>query len=121
MNDIQKNLQSLIELNGALAAALVDSSSGMLLGNVGDYPDIEIAAAANTEVLKAKRRTLQFLDAEHTECIEDILITLKQQYHLLRPVCALPDLFVYYILDSHKANLALARLKLQRVEQKIIL
>ncbi|MFT0212304.1 hypothetical protein VQ643_06760 [Pseudomonas sp. F1_0610] len=117
MNELHNHLQGLISLNGAIAAAVVDSASGMLLGSLGEHIDIEIAAAAHCEVLKTQRKTLKLLGQQQQ--IEDMLITLNNQYHLLRPLSAHPELFVYYVLEREQANLALARLKLQRTELKI--
>jgi hypothetical protein len=53
----------------------------MSLGAVGGgkYLDLDVAAAGNTEVIRAKMRTMESLPVEDT--IEDILITLTKQYH----------------------------------------
>jgi uncharacterized 2Fe-2S/4Fe-4S cluster protein (DUF4445 family) len=69
-------------IDGALGASLVDWESGMSLGAVGGgkYLDLDVAAAGNTEVIRAKMRTMESLRLDDT--IEDILITLAKQ---LRP------------------------------------
>lgn len=117
MNNITEKLNQLLELDGALAAAVVDYSSGMLLGSVGRGIDLDIAAGGNTEVVRAKLKTMNMLGLN--ENIEDILITLGTQYHLIRPLSSTQELFMYYVLDRSKANLALARRKLQLVEGQI--
>ncbi|OLU24958.1 hypothetical protein BVH03_18750 [Pseudomonas sp. PA15(2017)] len=117
MATITENLNQLLEVDGALAAAVVDYSSGMLLGSVGQGIDLDIAAGGNTEVVRAKLKTMKMLGLD--ENIEDILITLGTQYHLIRPLTSTKELFMYYVLDRSKANLALARRKLQLVESQI--
>lgn len=119
MSSITENLNQLLEIDGALAAAVVDYSSGMLLGSVGQGIDMEIAAGGNTEVMRAKFKTMKMLGLD--EPIEDILITLGSQYHLIRPLTSTQELFMYYVLDRSKANLALARRKLQLVEAQVAL
>lgn len=114
---INAALNELLELDGATAAAVVDYKTGMLLGSAGTGIDLEIAAAGNTEVVRSKIKTIQMLNLN--EEIEDILITLSTQYHLIRPLAGTDDLFVYYVLDSTKSNLALARRKLRTVESKL--
>ena len=57
------SIQQLLKTDGALAAAVVDYSSGMLLAGGGTSSiDLEIAAAGNTEVLRAKMKTMKLLD-----------------------------------------------------------
>jgi hypothetical protein len=114
---IENVLKELMEIEGAMAAAVVDYSSGMLLGSVGAGMDMEIAAGGNTEVMRSKLKTMKMLGLD--DSIEDILITLGKQYHLIRPLTQTKELFVYYVLDRSRANLALARRKLQTVEASL--
>ena len=51
--------------------------------------------------------------------IEDILITLVDQYHLIRLAPNHPGLFLYLVLDKNKGNLALARYKLSDIERNL--
>ena len=121
MAEMDVALKDALQLNGAIAAAVVDLSSGMALGVAGggrDF-DVTVAAAVNTEVLRAKLRTMQMLGLH--EGVEDILVTLETQYHLLRPVTAPSGrgLFIYLALRRDTANLALARHRLRLVEQSL--
>jgi len=114
MANINESLTELMGIDGALCAAVVDSNSGMLLGSAGSGVDMMLAAAGNTEVVRAKLRTMQSLKLNDT--IEDILITLGKQYHVIRPVATAAGLFFYLVLDKSRANLALARHKTAAVE-----
>jgi hypothetical protein len=114
MANVNESLNSLLQIDGAMCCALVDSNSGMMLGNAGSGLDLEIAAAGNTEVVRSKLKTMKSLGL--TDKIEDILITLGKQYHVIRPVVAKPGLFLYLVLDKAKANLAMARRSCQDVE-----
>lgn len=116
MANLNESLEQLMTADAALCAALVDSSSGMLLGNIGSGLDMELAAAGNTEVVRAKYKTMALLGLK--DSIDDILITLGMQYHIIRPVANQAGLFLYLVLDK-KANLALARRKMQEIEQKL--
>ncbi|MBR9830116.1 MAG: hypothetical protein GYB41_16015 [Oceanospirillales bacterium] len=117
MSSIDDGLNQLLDLDGAKCAALVDYSSGMVLGSVGTGLDLEVAAGGNTEVVRAKMKTMQMLGLEST--IEDILITLSDQIHLIRPLSSDRELFLYYVLGG-SANLALARRKLKQIETDMI-
>jgi hypothetical protein len=120
--DIETALKEAMSIEGALGAALVDWDSGMPLGTLGGgkYLDLDLAAAGNTEVVKAKMRTLESLRLN--DQVEDILITLTKQYHLIRLLKSSAGgqmLFFYLVLDRPKANLALARHHLKRIEGEI--
>lgn len=115
MANIKQSMDDLMTCDGALCAALVDSSSGMILGQIGSGVDLEVAAAGNTEVVRAKLRTMR--DLGLNDVIEDMLITLGKQYHIIRPMQKKEGLFVYLVLDKTKSNLAMARRKTLDVEQ----
>lgn len=106
-------------LDGFLAAAMVDSGSGMMLESItlGSFP-IETAAAANTEVIRAKLRAMDAIDMGD-DSIEDMLISLDSQYHLIRPLRSNREIFLYLSLERDRANLAMARLELKKVEASI--
>ena len=118
MATINQSMQELLTCDGALCAALVDSSSGMILGQIGSGVDLEVAAAGNTEVVRAKIKTMRALGL--SDVIEDILITLGKQYHIIRPMARKEGLFIYLVLDKSKSNLALARRKTLEVEKDMI-
>jgi predicted regulator of Ras-like GTPase activity (Roadblock/LC7/MglB family) len=112
------NFGPLSELQGYIGACVVDSSTGMVLAlDGGSRLDLELAAAGNTEVVRAKRRTIASLNLK--DKIEDILISLQNQYHLIRPLEANDQVFVYVALDRKVANLALARMAMKKVEQEL--
>jgi len=117
MANINESLNQLLGADGAQCAAIVDSASGMLLGSAGSGVDMELAAAGNTEVVRSKTKTMEALGLDDT--IDDILITLGKQYHIIRPLAAKQGIFIYLVLDKSRANLALARRKVQEVEKQI--
>ena len=117
MSTVNECLNSLLKTDGAMCAALVDSNSGMMLGGVGQGLDLELAAAGNTEVVRAKLKTMKSLSLN--DAIEDILITLGRQYHVIRPVQAKTGIFIYLVLDRAKANLAMARRACQDAEHAL--
>ncbi|MFE3634249.1 hypothetical protein [Streptomyces cellostaticus] len=105
-------------IEGALGAAVVDYTSGMALGTLGGGKDLDltVAAAGNTDVIRAKVRTMELLGLQSQ--IEDILITLGGQYHLMRLVRSRDGngLFLYLVIDRARSNLAMARHQLKRIE-----
>lgn len=120
MSNVKESLAKLLDVDGFVGACIVDSGSGMTLGAAGGSGiDLEAAAAGNTEVVRAKRKTMRALDLQDT--IEDMLITLGRAYHLIRPLQSNDELFIYLVLDKSKANLAMARHQLREIEKSLVL
>jgi hypothetical protein len=122
MASVEVALKELMtEIEGSLGAAVVDYTSGMALGSLGGGKDLDltVAAAGNTDVIRAKVRTMEHLGLKSQ--IEDILITLGTQYHLIRLVTGRNGngLFLYLVLDKDRSNLAMARHVLKRVEAQL--
>ena len=110
------NIAALNEIDGFIGGCLVDSETGLMLASEGGGKiDLEAASALNTQVVKAKLTAISALKL--SDSIEDILITLGKQYHLIRPSAKNEGVFVYYVLDKNRANLALARRKVQDAEK----
>jgi hypothetical protein len=117
--NIKESLAKIMQLDGALGTCVVDSNSGMMLGSDGGAGpvNLEVAAAGNTEVVRAKRKTMKALNLK--DSIEDILITLHGQYHLIRPLSSNDALFVYLVLDKQRGNLAMSRHQLANIEKEL--
>jgi hypothetical protein len=114
-------LKEAMAIEGALGVALVDYGTGMALGVMGGGRelDLAVAAAGNTDLVRAKMRTMEMLGLE--EKIEDVLVTLGGQYHVLLPLASRTGagLFLYLVLDRARANLAMARHRLRRIESSL--
>jgi len=116
--NLETSLKECMTIEGALGVALVDYGSGMALGTLGgnDELDLNVAAAGNTDVVRAKMRAMELLDLRG-EAIEDILISLSGQFHMIRPLTkrGSQGIFLYLVLDRNRANLALARHRARQV------
>lgn len=118
MANINDSLANLLSIDGCVAAALVDYNSGLVLGKAGAGIDLDLAGAGNTEVVRAKMKTMKSLNLKD-ESIEDMLITLSSQFHIIRPMSNREGLFIYVVLLKERANLALARMKTADVEKEL--
>lgn len=117
MSNISESLNELVAIDGALGACIVDYTSGMVLGTAGGGLDLELAGAGNSQVVKAKMETMKSLGISGE--IEDILITLESQLHIIRPTASHDGLFIYLVLEKAKSNLALARRKVRSIEESL--
>ncbi|SET86814.1 hypothetical protein [Stigmatella erecta] len=116
--NVKQVLEEALKIDGAFAACLADAKSGMTLGSSGSAGfNIEAAAAGNTEVVRAKMKTMKTLGIN--DRIEDILITLGEQYHIIRPLGTREGLFLYLALHRSSANLAMARFRLADLEKNL--
>jgi predicted regulator of Ras-like GTPase activity (Roadblock/LC7/MglB family) len=109
-NPAGKVVQDIItDLPGLMAIAVVDINSGMSLASHSNAPHInpDTAAAYNTEVVKQKQKAMSALKLTG-ETIQDILISLTNQLHLIR-LNEAGNKFIYLVVNSRDTNLAIAR------------
>ena len=120
-NSIKETLMKLESTEGFIGAALADSDSGMCMGSLGGAGiiNMEVAAASNAEVVRSKRKAIKALSLR--DDVEDVLISLNKQYHIVRPLKSRPSVFFYIALDRNRANLAMARFALADAERELIL
>ncbi len=96
------------DVTGVIATAVVDLESGMTLAAKTNRPDFDLAVASayNSELVKQKMKIMRALNLKAT--LEDMLITLSDQFHLLK---FLPGgtSFLYLAADRSGTNLAILR------------
>jgi hypothetical protein len=117
--DLKQALSEAMAIQGAMAVALVDINSGMVLDKAGGGAlDLDVAGEGNSEVVRAKLRVKEQLGIR--DDIEDILITLTSQYHLIRTLSSDANVFIYLVLNRATANLAMARRSLAQVDSGLV-
>ncbi|MFG2665056.1 hypothetical protein ACGFY6_12485 [Streptomyces sp. NPDC048387] len=134
MPGIDECLLEAMALPGARGAALVDWSSGLALGTAGESPvgDHETTAAETAELARAAAEYESFAQpgveappggglAEPP--VEDVIVTTRTGYHVLRFVETSFDssVFLHLWLDRAEGNLALARLRLRALAEGLVL
>jgi predicted regulator of Ras-like GTPase activity (Roadblock/LC7/MglB family) len=110
LNDVLDKIQA--DTNGFIAASLVDLDSGMTLAVRSQRSDFDLTAASayNSELVKQKLKIMKTLGLGGT--IEDMLISLSEQIHLVKMVD--PGTFLYLAVDKKQSNLAIVRTAVQR-------
>jgi CheY-like chemotaxis protein len=120
-SNVKDRLERLASLDGFLGAALCESA-GVCVCRSSRTPEddaLVTSALAHAELVAAKRRTLAALNLD--DAIEDIVITLGRQYHLIRIVARRPDLYFFLAIDRHEGTLAMARHALLEVDRDLVL
>ena len=107
LNEMKTNV------NGFIAIAVTEIETGLSYGNLTIDPgfDPELAAAYNLEVVKAKLNAVKALNLNQD--IEDILITLSNQIHII-DISPNKKFMIYLAADSSKANLGMTRAILRK-------
>ena len=120
MATINQSLNEIMQIEGAIATSIVDSTNGFMLGaeaKANGAIDLEYASAGNTELYHAKQKIMHALNIN--EKIEDFLITLETQYHILMPIPQIAGTFIYFVMSKEHGTLALARRKLHDIALKV--
>ncbi|MFE3143503.1 hypothetical protein ACWC0A_28060 [Streptomyces scopuliridis] len=129
MPGIDACLQEAMNLPGARGAAIVDWTSGLALGTAGESPngDHEATAAETAELARAAAEYTAFTPAAAAghkgPPVEDLIVTTRTGYHLLSFVETTFDssVFLHLWLDRDTGNLALARLRLGQLAERLVL
>ncbi|MEV8395093.1 hypothetical protein OIE62_17055 [Streptomyces scopuliridis] len=129
MPGIDACLQEAMNLPGARGAAIVDWTSGLALGTAGESPngDHEATAAETAELARAAAEYTAFAPAAAAghkgPPVEDLIVTTRTGYHLLSFVETTFDssVFLHLWLDRDTGNLALARLRLGQLAERLVL
>jgi hypothetical protein len=114
---LEEVLEKLLSFDGAMCVALVDSETGMILGQAGSGIEIDLAAAGASVILRARLASTKALGND--EKIDDLLISLTSQVQIIHPLPRNPSIFIYLIGDKSKASLAMARYKATEAELQI--
>ena len=95
------------DASGFIAASLVDLDSGMTLAVKSARADFDLTAASayNSELVKQKLKIMRTLGLTGT--IEDMMISLTDQIHLVKLIG--PTTFLYLAVDKKQSNLAIVR------------
>ncbi|MFF0092612.1 hypothetical protein ACFYSF_21995 [Streptomyces canus] len=128
MQGIDECLLEAMRLPGARGAALVDWTSGLALGAVGEAPggDQEAAAAEAAELARLAAEQGAFAsessraaeaaapEDEPDPPVEDLILSNRDSYHVLRfvPTSFDSSVFLHLWLARAEGNLALARIRL---------
>lgn len=96
------------DVNGFIAASVVDLESGMTLAAKSTRSDFDltVASAYNSELVKQKLKIVKALNLKTT--LEDMLLTLGDQIHLIK-VFPAGHTFLYLAADRASTNLAIVR------------
>ncbi|MCM2413691.1 hypothetical protein [Streptomyces sp. RKAG290] len=136
MPGIDECLLDVMRLPGARGAAVVDWTSGLALGTIGDSPngDHEATAAETAEVARMAAEQPAFAlgppeapatpgSAGTAPPVEDVIVTTRAGYHILRFVETAFDssVFLHLWLDRAEGNLALARIRLGEMAERLVL
>src|ERR1044071_1684589 len=108
----EKELLDVIEkiqhdASGFIAASLVDLESGMTLAVKSARSDFDLTAASayNSELVKQKLKIARTLGL--TGAVEDMLISLTDQIHLVKLIGT--TMFLYLAVDKRQSNLGIVR------------
>ena len=121
INVLDKFIQDMkTNVPGFIAVSVTEVRSGVSYGAESVDPsfDPNLASAYNLEVVKAKQNALQILGLASKEKIEDILIPLTNQIHII-DIAASGGYFIYLAVDSSKANLGLTRALLAKYKKDL--
>lgn len=121
MTGMNEALAAALEIDGAIGAAIANWDSGLCLGTAGGGSRLNIDAAAAGSCQVVKARMLTAVESGATSPIQEILITLDEQVHLIRPLRRGERLFLFLAIDTATGNLGVARHRLNTLESDLLM
>jgi hypothetical protein len=123
IEQVAKLANKALGVGGAIGAAIVDYERDIVLAAVGDGRHLDVATAAlgSAAVVRAELASVERLGLD--DRVEDVLVVLDHQYHLVRPAAAgrggRSSLCLFVALDRSHASLAIARGELAAIAREV--
>lgn len=118
IKSFKEKFKTIMELDGIIAAAIVDISIGMpIIQESKTEINLESYCAYMVEVVKSHKNFLSQLDIR--DKIEDIVINLDNNYHIVTFILKQESLFIYVVLDKKSSNLGMTRIVLSKIEEQL--
>ena len=115
---MQMNIAATNEIAGFIGSCLLDTDTGLIMAaQGGGRLDPDAVAALNATFLHSTVAAMWEPDDE--DGVEEILITLTNQVHLIRPLEKAPSMFLFVALEKKKVNLGMARLQVKKVGRSL--
>jgi hypothetical protein len=118
-------LAGMLALDGLIGCAVVDATTGLVLARESRAPttagspvDMDLAAAASAQVLRAHRQAARNMGLP--DAVEELMTCAGPRQQVIRAVARHPELFLVALLEKHRTNLALARFQLMEVERALL-
>jgi CheY-like chemotaxis protein len=105
----RRMLERLRRIEGYLATCLARVENGAVIAHHG-HVNLASAAPVVAELVREHARNVSLVAP--SDAAEDVLITARAHYHLLRTLESATPTFVHLVLDRRVANPAMARLSL---------
>lgn len=113
------SFKPLLELQGLLAAVVVDSDTGRVVASAErNAIDVERAAVANSQVVQAVRRARRILQMD--DALDEIIVSTDREYQLIRLLDPGGPHFFLLSLDKNTTTLALAQITLSRLRDSVL-
>ena len=121
MIGIEDCMTEALAIPGASGAILVDHTSGTAVATQG-LRDPDRSAAGLSEAFRALMDGLALSSPDGTVLIQDVIITTDRGFQVIRAMETMFDgpLLICVQLDGERANVALARQRLQAISRQLV-
>ena len=114
--ELNENLKNNIAGYKAMAIGDIQSGETLFAESLDTAFDIELAAACNLEVIKAKLKAIDTLELD--DSIDKIVINLEKDIHII-DITKSKHYFIYLALDSKKTTIGLVTGLLNKYKVKL--